>query len=123
MAQVELVHEASAAPGALRVVFVHGLNLLGAKNHHRSTWMRDPDNDATLWPRWLGEDTNCTTLLFEYDADASTLTDYAMSLPAQGVALLNLLAVDPHLADKPFALVGHSINLPKLRAGIHQHCF
>ena len=56
MALLELVHEGPDAAGALQVVFVHGLNLTGAKDHHRSTWMHDPADEATLWPRWLGED-------------------------------------------------------------------
>lgn len=109
MAQLKLVHEPSDASGALQVVFVHGLNLTGAKDHHSSTWMHDPADRATLWPRWLGEDTNCTTWLFSYDADAFAWTDNAMSLQAQGLALLNRLAVERHLKGKPFALVGHSM--------------
>jgi formylglycine-generating enzyme required for sulfatase activity len=107
MAQLEAAHAGTTT--GLQVVFVHGLNLYGKPDHHRATWMRDPGDEGTLWPKWLGTATGCSTWLLQYDADAFAWTGNAMGLSDQGTAVLNLLGRDSRLNAQPIALVGHSM--------------
>lgn len=102
MAQLESVHFAS--PVVRNVVFLHGLG-----GHPKETWMHNPSDHTTLWPKWIGEDANCNVWVLKYDAALSSWTDSAMQLPDQGVATLNALCIEPKLSGSPLILVGHSM--------------
>lgn len=102
MTQLESVHFASSA--ARNVVFLHGLG-----GHSKETWMHNPKDHTTLWPKWIGEDAKCNVWVLKYDAALSSWTDSAMHLPDQGVATLNALCVEPKLNGSPLVLVGHSM--------------
>lgn len=90
-------------PGAFSIVFVHGLN-----GHPEETWMSRPNDETTLWPVWVGEDSGCDTWVLGYDSALSGWRDAAMSLPAQGDNVLDLLDNKPELKGRPLILVGHS---------------
>lgn len=50
MAELTQIHS-TKSPNAISIVFVHGLG-----GDARQTWMYTPKDDATLWPKWVGED-------------------------------------------------------------------
>jgi pimeloyl-ACP methyl ester carboxylesterase len=116
MAELVRVHEASSLD-AVQVVFIHGL---GGDSH--GTWMSNDKDYATLWPKWLGEDTNCTVWLLSYDAALSGWTGDAMHLADQGVALMSELAYEKTLHGKRLVLVGHSLGGLVIKAGM-MHAF
>ncbi|BBU33392.1 hypothetical protein BTHE68_71260 (plasmid) [Burkholderia sp. THE68] len=99
----------SPTPGPFSIVFVHGLNVFNLKEHPKTTWMSNPDDDATLWPVWIGEDSGCDTWVLGYDAALSRWHDDAMSLPDQGTNVLDRLSTKAELRDRPLILVGHSM--------------
>jgi pimeloyl-ACP methyl ester carboxylesterase len=104
VAQIELVHKGAKTPASPNIVFVHGLG-----GDIRKTWMHDPNDDLSLWPRWVAEDADCDVLTVGYDAEISGWRGSAMEIPDQGVALLNALQVTKELRGRPLILVGHSM--------------
>ena len=96
MAELTQVHNPANATGKPRIVFVHGLD-----GDARSTWMSDPKVAATLWPKWLGEDTQCPVWLLGYGAATSRWKGDAMALPRQATAVLECLATEPELMAGP----------------------
>ncbi|HZW25125.1 MAG TPA: alpha/beta hydrolase [Gallionella sp.] len=104
MAQLELIHSSATSQTSPNVVFLHGLG-----GHARKTWMCNPEDDATLWPKWVGEDADCIIWVLGYDASLSSWTNGAMPLPDQGSAVLDLLVNEPELSKRPLVLVGHSM--------------
>lgn len=104
MAQLELIHDKVTSQTTPNVVFLHGLG-----GHAKETWMCDPENDTTLWPKWVGEEADCVTWVLGYDAALSSWVDEAMPLPDQGTTVLDLLVNEPELCKRPLVLVGHSM--------------
>ena len=103
MAQLECLVD-SVKKDDLAVIFIHGLN-----GDARGTWMIDEKDDSTLWPRWLASDVDCSVWLLGYDAKLSSWQDNAMPLPDQGVSVLETLATEEGLKNRPILLIGHSM--------------
>ncbi len=103
MAELHRVHTARGTDRP-HLIFLHGLG-----GHSHDTWMHNPADHTTLWPRWLGEDADCHAWCLGYDAALTAWTDSAMRIPDQAVAVLNALAVEPALRNAPLVLVGHSM--------------
>ncbi|MDR3417880.1 MAG: hypothetical protein P4L83_17035 [Nevskia sp.] len=104
MADLVLVHDPVTSTGKPRVVFIHGLD-----GDIKKTWMADPKDASTLWPRWVGEDTGCPVWLLGYGAAMSAWKADAMALPRQAIAVIERLSNEPKLMDGPLVLVGHSL--------------
>lgn len=98
------VYEPVRATGKPRLVFIHGLD-----GDIHNTWMADPENKSTLWPRWLGEDTGCPVWLLGYGTAMTRWKADAMALPRQATAVLERLCNEPKLLDGPLILIGHSL--------------
>lgn len=101
---MQRVDNMSTRAGRPHVVFVHGLG-----GDARETWMHDPKDPATLWPRWVAQDTGCPVWLLGYDAGLSGWRAGAMPLPFQGNAVLEALSTAPGLEGQPLVLIGHSL--------------
>jgi pimeloyl-ACP methyl ester carboxylesterase len=112
MAELSRVHS-TESPKALNVVFIHGLG-----GDARMTWMHDPQDIATLWPQWVGQDAQCNVWVLGYDAAFSGWRKGAMPLPEQGTALMSALLYEPDLLDRPLVLVGHSLGGLVIKSGI-----
>lgn len=104
MAELIQIHNPVNTAGKPRIVFIHGLD-----GDVRSTWMSNSKIDATLWPKWLGEDAQCPVWLLGYGATMSRWKGDSMALPRQATAVLECLATKPVLMDGPLVLVGHSL--------------
>lgn len=98
------VYEPVKAMGKPRVVFIHGLG-----GDIRKTWMVDPKDQSTLWPRWIGEDTGCPVWLLGYGAALTRWKKDAMALPRQATAVIDRLSNEPKLFEGPLILIGHSL--------------
>lgn len=93
-------------PGKPRghVVFVHGLG-----GHAYDTWRRGAD-DGTFWPLWLARDIDGLTVwTLSYAAPATNWLGTAPPLQDRAVTMLELLLIEPTLADAPVAFVCHSL--------------
>lgn len=115
MAQLLQVHKPVNSTGKPRIVFIHGLD-----GDMRSTWMSDRNTEATLWPKWLGEDTQCPVWLLGYGAALSRWKADAMALPQLASALLECLASEPALSGGPLVLVGHSLGGLVIKTAVKQ---
>lgn len=115
MAYLNQIHCPVNTAGKPRIVFVHGLG-----GEMRETWMSDKKNRATLWPKWLGEDTQCPVWLFSYGAAMSRWSSEAMALPKLATLLLESLAVQPKLEATPLVLMGHSLGGLVIKAALSQ---
>lgn len=115
MAELIQVHNPVNTAGKPRIVFIHGLD-----GDVRSTWMSNPKDDATLWPKWLGEDTQCPVWLLGYGAAMSRWKGDAMALPRQATAVLECLASEPALTACPLVLVGHSLGGLVIKTALKQ---
>jgi pimeloyl-ACP methyl ester carboxylesterase len=115
MAHLTQVHNPANATGKPRIVFIHGLD-----GDVRSTWMSNPKVAATLWPKWLGEDTQCPVWLLGYGAATSRWKGDAMALPRQATAVLECLASEPVLVAGPLVLVGHSLGGLVIKTALKQ---
>ncbi|MDB4873937.1 MAG: hypothetical protein JWM41_383 [Gemmatimonadetes bacterium] len=104
MATFEILYEPKHAARSPHLVFVHGLG-----GHIRETWMRNPKDESTLWPNWIGQELQCPVWLLGYDAALSGWTAGAMPLTAQGTAVLDRLAGEPRFQAAPFVVIGHSL--------------
>lgn len=104
MAELIQVHNPTNAAGKPRIVFIHGLD-----GDMRSTWMSNLKDATTLWPQWLGKDTQCPVWLLGYGAAMSRWKADAMALPRQATSVLECLATEPELTSGPLVLVGHSL--------------
>jgi len=104
MAELVQVHKPVNSAGKPRIVFIHGLD-----GDMRTTWMSDPKNEKTLWPKRLGAETQCPVWLLGYGAAMSGWKADAMALPRQASAVLERLASEPALGGGPLVLVGHSL--------------
>lgn len=71
--------------------------------------MRDVKDERTLWPRWVGEDTDCSIWLLGYDAAVSAWTGAAMALPLQGKNILDTILSEPKLNGVLLIMIGHSL--------------
>jgi len=103
MAQIECLVK-SENKDDLAIIFIHGLN-----GDARGTWMRNKDDDATLWPRWFASDIDCSVWLLSYDAKLSNWQNNAMPLPDQGDSVLETLSTEEGLKNRPLLLIGHSM--------------
>lgn len=63
MVELTQIHSTKSSD-AISIVFVHGLG-----GDARRTWMYTPNDDATLWPKWVGEDANCNVWIVGYLRD------------------------------------------------------
>lgn len=108
------IHEASA-PDAMHAIFVHGLD-----GDARSTWMHNQKNPSTLWPKWIGEDVDCSVWVAGYGAAPSGWTDAAMHLADLGEALFAALQVEQDLKGRRIVLVGHSLGGLVIKSGMTQ---
>lgn len=113
MAQLECLFD-SPNKDSLAVIFIHGLN-----GDARGTWMLDEKDDSTLWPRWLASDVDCSVWLFGYDAKLSSWQDNAMPLPDQGDSVLETMATEEGLKNRPLLLIGHSMGGLVIKTLIH----
>lgn len=104
MAELVPVYEPVKITAKPRVVFLHGLD-----GDIRKTWMANPKDEKTLWPRWVGEDTGCPVWLMGYGAAMSRWSGDAMALPRQATAVIERLSSEPRLLEGPVILVGHSL--------------
>jgi hypothetical protein len=114
MVMLTRVHSAPE-PGALNVVFVHGLG-----GHPRETWMHNATDHTTLWPTWIGEDTDCHVWIAGYGAAPTKWVDTAMHLADQGVALVSALQAEESLSGARTVLVGHSLGGLVIKSGMTQ---
>lgn len=112
MAELTRIHSTDS-PDAIDVVFVHGLG-----GDMRATWMRDANDETTLWPAWVGEDANCNVWLLGYGAALSGWMDGAMHLVDLGVDFMSALLYEPELRKRPLLLVGHSLGGLVIKSGI-----
>ena len=103
MATLQKVYAPESPAGRQAVIFVHGLG-----GHPRSTWMCSED-EASLWPVWVGQDAECPVWTLAYDAALSGWIDGAMPLPDQGGTVLDLLSAEESLDGQPLVLIGHSL--------------
>lgn len=113
MAQLECLVD-SPKKDDLAVIFIHGLN-----GDARGTWMMDEKDDSTLWPRWLVSDVDCSVWVLGYDAKLSSWQDNAMPLPDQGDSVLETLATEEGLKNRPLLLIGHSMGGLVIKTLIH----
>lgn len=113
MAQLECLVD-SPNKDSLAVIFIHGLN-----GDARGTWMLDEKDDSTLWPRWLVSDVDCSVWVLGYDAKLSSWQDNAMPLPDQGDSVLETLATEEGLKNRPLLLIGHSMGGLVIKTLIH----
>jgi|GEM_PF-2749883 len=104
MADLIPVYEPLKATGKPRIVFIHGLD-----GDIRKTWMSNPMDEKSLWPRWVGEDTGCPVWLLGYGAAMSRWKADAMALPRQATAVIERLSNEPSLLEGPLILIGHSL--------------
>ncbi|QTR53600.1 hypothetical protein [Thiothrix unzii] len=116
MAQLECL-VGSTKKDDLAVIFIHGLN-----GDARGTWMMDEKDDSTLWPRWLASDVDCSVWVLGYDAKLSSWQDNAMPLPDQGDSVLETLATEEGLKNRPLLLIGHSMGGLVIKTLIHHGC-
>ena len=114
MAQLTQIHAVSNLD-ALHVIFIHGLG-----GDARSTWMHDPDDQASLWPIWVGEDFECNVWVAAYGAAISGWTDDAMHLAELGESLLASIQAEPILKNRSLVLIGHSLGGLVIKAGMTQ---
>ena len=103
MAELKCVYGEDKDQG-LVLIFLHGLG-----GDLYETWMSNPDDDNTLWLRWVAEDCDCMTWTLGYDASLSAWKDNAMPLPDQGDSVLDCLVSEPKLKNRPLLLIGHSL--------------
>jgi pimeloyl-ACP methyl ester carboxylesterase len=104
MAELIRIGSPQQSNGKAHVVFVHGLG-----GHPENTWMSNINDAASLWPKWVAEDSGCEVWLMGYDAGLSRWLDGAMPLTMQGTAILDALASEPRLKDQKLVLIGHSL--------------
>lgn len=114
MAELEHIRKSDNGNG-LALIFVHGLG-----GHPHETWMHDPKKGTSLWPVWVAEDCQCDAWTLGYDAQLTAWRDQAMPLPDQGSAVLDALAVEPGLKNRPLLLIGHSLGGLVIKTAIVQ---
>ena len=115
LAELTQVHNPVNATGKPRIVFIHGLD-----GDVRNTWMSSPADGSTLWPKWLGEDTQSPVWLLGYGAAMSRWKGDAMALPRQATAVLECLATEPNLLTGPLVLIGHSLGGLVIKTALKQ---
>jgi len=115
MAELIQIHNPVNVAGKPRVVFIHGLD-----GDMRGTWMSNSKDEATLWSKWIGEETQCPVWLLGYGAATSRWKADAMALPKLATAVLERLAIEPALMDGPIVLVGHSLGGLVIKTALKQ---
>jgi pimeloyl-ACP methyl ester carboxylesterase len=115
MAELTRVHSPVNSSDKPRIVFIHGLD-----GDFRATWMSNPKDDTTLWPKWVGEDTGCPVWLLGYGAAMSRWKADAMPLPRQATAVLECLSAEPSFLGGPLVLVGHSLGGLVIKTALRQ---
>jgi pimeloyl-ACP methyl ester carboxylesterase len=83
------------------IIFVHGLD-----GHVENTW-KQADNDSIVWPVWLGEDLEHTSI-WSVSYDAKKFGNDSMHLKQRGGSVFELLLTYPELQSGEIILVGHS---------------
>lgn len=114
MAKVICVKDSDNSHG-IALVFVHGLS-----GDSHTTWMYNPADVNSFWPKWLANDTQCATWTVSYDAALSNWVDSAMPLPDQGTSVLDCLASEPRLQNRQLVLIGHSMGGLVIKTAIVQ---
>ena len=109
------VYKPADSVGKPCVVFIHGLG-----GDIRTTWMANPKVVSTLWPAWLGEDTDSPVWLLGYEAAAFRSSGFAMAVPTQATAILEVLSVHPEIIQRPLVLVGHSLGGILIKSALQQ---
>jgi pimeloyl-ACP methyl ester carboxylesterase len=109
------VYKPAASVGKPCVVFIHGL-----EGDIRTSWMAKPKVVSTLWPTWLGEDTDCPVWLLGYEAAAFRSSGFAMAVPTQATAILEVLSVHPEIRQHPLVLIGHSLGGILIKSALQQ---
>lgn len=112
MAELTRIHEADSLD-AVHVVFIHGLG-----GDVRETWMSNPLDHTTLWPKWIGEDAQCNVWLLRYGAALSGWTTSAMHLSDLGASFMSALLYEKALSGRRLILVGHSLGGLVIKAGL-----
>jgi pimeloyl-ACP methyl ester carboxylesterase len=115
MSELKQVYKPVNSAGKPRIVFVHGLG-----GHFRETWMHNKKDDATLWPKWIGQDVGCPIWLFGYASGMSRWASDVMAPTRQGGALLESLSSEPGLEDGPLVLIGHSLGGLVIKKALHR---
>ncbi|APC72384.1 alpha/beta fold hydrolase [Pseudomonas aeruginosa] len=113
MATLTRVFQVASSP--VDVIFVHGLG-----GEARSTWMHNPNDHTTLWPKWIGEDVGCNVWVAGYGAALSGWTNAAMHLADLGEALFAALQAEQDLKGHRIVLVGHSLGGLVIKSGMTQ---
>jgi len=92
------------------IVFLHGLNLLGNKEHYKQTWEYiDTSGKEVFWPSILAEEApTLQVYLADYPADATEWTGDAWGIIDRGVELASQMIAEG-IDRKPFVFIAHSL--------------
>lgn len=104
MSQLIPIKQSSKMGDCLNIIFIHGLNGDAFK-----TWMSDPNDQGTLWPKWVSEELDVCTWSFSYDAQLSGWLGDILPIAESADLLLETLALTAELKNQPILLVGHSM--------------
>lgn len=115
MAKLINVYKPVDSAGKPSIVFIHSLD-----GDLRTTWMADLNDEQTLWPIWLGQDTGCPVWLLGYEAASFRSNGFATAIPRQATAIIEALSVHPGLRQRPFVLVGHSLGGVLIKSALQQ---
>lgn len=101
----ELVREHDAGvKNGVAVVFVHGW-----EDDRQGSWTYPAAGKRPSWPQWLGQDAHCDTWTLDYDASLSAWRDVAGAVHINGLSLMDKLATDTGLAERPLILLAHGV--------------
>lgn len=101
---VSISQRSSPKANALNIIFIHGLNGDAFK-----TWMSDPHDQSTLWPKWLSKELGVSTWSFRYDAQLSSWLGDILPITETADTLLETLTLTAELKNQSILLIGHSM--------------